>query len=104
MPLLGPGVFVLREIARLQRALPARLVALGPLLRRIDGRARIVAPGLGVRLALVLALLVDDDLLALAAAGEAGDADCRRRGQRNGTKPHDFLPAGGCAWGLSGLP
>src|SRR5262245_57928078 len=68
--LFRPGVLVLVLVARLDRVLPAALVARGPLRRRVQARGGIALPGLVVRLALVLALLVDDHLLALAAGAQ----------------------------------
>src|SRR5258706_16255036 len=63
-------VFVLREVARLDCRLPARLVALIPLGSGVKARFGTVFPGLGIGLALVLALLVDGHLVALAAGAE----------------------------------
>src|SRR5438067_7539679 len=64
-------VFVLGELALLDRLFPAHAIALRPLAAAQLGDRRVVVPGAAVGLALVLALLVDDDLLLLAAAGEA---------------------------------
>ena len=61
-------VLVLRKVARVDLLFPARLVALGPVVAAVGQRG--VAPGLGVGLALVLALLVHDDLLGFPATGE----------------------------------
>src|SRR5207248_828532 len=90
--LFRPSHFVLVEIAGPDGVFPARLVAFGPLRGRVEARGRVVVPGLAVRLPLVLALLVDDHLLALAACLEPGCSDERRR--REDERLHDFAPAG----------
>src|SRR5512146_3079173 len=88
-------VFVLILVARLQGGLPSALVALGPFGTGVHAGAGIVVPGLGVGLALVLALVIHDYLLAFTAAGETG-----RSGQGRGHNDeltcadHDFAPCG----------
>src|SRR5712692_1948743 len=97
-------VFVLREVARLDCGFPARLVALIPLGSGVKARAGSVFPRLGVGLALVLALLVDGHLVALAAATKA-HGDQKSGGAREGElagASHDFAPAGAAL--CSGLP
>src|SRR4051812_20034631 len=54
-------VFVLPVVARLDLVLPAHAIALGPLPAAVP--KRLVVPGTTVGLALILALLVDHDLL-----------------------------------------
>src|SRR6266571_754750 len=102
-PLLRPGVFVLGEVAGSDGGLPARLVALVPLRRGVKARGGIVFPGSGVGLALVLALLVDDHLLALAA-GRNAERDKERGASEDGPagRRHDFALAGAAF--RSGLP
>src|SRR5260221_13858717 len=87
-------IFVLRQVARLHRRLPARLVALIPLGRGVKARAGSVFPRLGVGLALILALLVDGHLVALAAGSQAdgGHKSRAREGEVCGPS-HDFAPA-----------
>src|SRR4051794_8622943 len=103
-------VFVLPELALPDRILPARTVALGPLAAAQLRQRRIVVPRAIVGLALVLALLVDHDLLLLAAGAQCGN--CGQRGRHDqGDALHD-LPlvgaggccTGGCAPGLGGRP
>src|SRR5205807_4493515 len=69
-PLFRPRVFVLSEIPGPDGGFPALLVAFVPLGAGVRICSRIVLPGLRVGLALVLPLLVDDHLLALAARAE----------------------------------
>src|SRR5205085_151067 len=97
-------VFVLPELALPDRVLPTRTIALGPLAAAQLGDRRLVVPRAVVRLALGLALLVDDHLLLLAAGAE------RRRRRHDERDSHD-LPlfgtgccAGGCAPGFGGRP
>src|SRR5205085_10039200 len=92
-------VLVLRELALLDRRLPARAIALVPFAAAQLGHRRLVVPRAIVRLALVLALLGDDHLLLLAAGAE------RQRRRQDERDSHD-LPllgadccAGGCAPG-----
>src|SRR4051812_5766493 len=82
-------VFVLPFVARLDLVLPAHAIALGPLPATVA--QRLVVPGTAVGLALILALLVDHDLLFLPARGET-------EGHRydDDKRPHEGLPAGGC--------
>src|SRR5919206_4214578 len=76
-PLLADApVFVLRELALLDRLFPAHAIALVPLATAQLRHRRVVVPGAVVGLALVLALLVDDDLLFFAARPE------RQRGRQ----------------------
>src|SRR3954453_21554536 len=100
-------IFVLRELALLDPLFPARAVALGPLAAAQLRQRRVVVPRAVVRLALVLALLVDDPLLFLAAGAEH-----ERRCQQK-PEPHHDLPlvgagccccTGGCAPGFGGRP
>src|SRR6266853_109140 len=102
-PLFDAVVFVLREVARLDCRLPARLVALIPLGSGVKARAWSVFPRLGVGLALILALLVDGHLVALAAGTQAhgGQKSGAREGELAGSS-HDFAPAGAAL--CSGLP
>src|SRR5262252_6297474 len=102
---LGPSVLVLVLVSRLDGVFPARSVSLVPFLRRVHGGAGIGLPGLRIRLALVLTLLVDNHLRALAASRQ-GESPCKRRDAEpkcaNGF--HVLPPAGGCDLGVSGLP
>src|SRR5687768_16961105 len=94
-------MFVLDKLPVLDLLFPAVAVSLGPLAAAQFHDRRVAVPRQSVGLALVLALLVDDDLLvALAAAGE-GNAGSR---QENKELSHDFCAgaAGGLAPGLPG--
>src|ERR1051325_1592771 len=86
-------VFVLRELALLDRLFPALLVSGRPLAAAQLRHRRLVLPRRRVGLALVLSLLVDDDLLLLAAGAERQ----RRRHHERETN-HDLPPVGaaGC--------
>src|SRR5437764_9610839 len=84
--LVDSSMFVLGELPRLDLLFPARLVALRPLAAAKFRRQRLVVPRLGVGLALVLALLVDNDLLFLPASGEAENR------QHHNHASHDFVP------------
>src|SRR6267378_5123894 len=97
-------ILVLCELALLDGLFPARAIALGPLAAEQIRHRRLVVPGAGVGLALVLALLVDDDLLLLAARAQ-------REGRRQDKRDSHDLPlgaagccAGGCAPGFGGRP
>src|SRR5438105_7779846 len=94
-------MFVLGELPRLDLLFPARLVALRPLAAAEFRRQRLVVPRLGIGLALVLALLVDNDLLFLPARDQAEGHYKKQK------PPHDFVPLGcGCCCGgtAPGLP
>src|SRR5262245_9387468 len=99
--LLNPAVLVLALIASSDGGFPARLVALLPFRGGVEARGRIALPGLAVGLALILALLVDDHLLALAA-GRKSDRQRERSTGEDQLGHHDFAPAGAAFW--SGLP
>src|SRR2546421_4598530 len=101
-PSFRPRVFVLSEIARPDGGFPARLIALVPLGVGVRVCARIVLPGLCIGFALILALLVDDHLLALAAGAEAEREDERGAREDDLAGRHDFAPAGPAFW--SGFP
>src|SRR5215204_242238 len=80
-------VLVLCELAILDLLFPAVAISLGPLAAAQLRDRRVAVPGQAVGLALVLALLVDHDLLvSLAAAGE-GKAE---HGQCKKELSHDF--------------
>src|SRR3954470_12536413 len=106
-------VFVLPELALPDRILPARTVALGPLAAAQLRQRRIVVPRAIVGLALVLALLVDHDLLLLAAGAQCGNCGQHRR-QDEGDSQCALGPdlplfgadccAGGCAPAFGGRP
>src|SRR6266850_73154 len=93
-PLLRPGVFVLGEIAGPDCGFPAFRVALAPLGSGVKAGGRIVFPGLGVGLALILSLLVDSHLVALAAGTKAyGDKKSGAREGKLAGRRHDFARA-----------
>src|SRR5262249_34104984 len=92
--LADPLVLVLGELPVLDLLFPARAIPLVPLAAAQLRDRRIVVPGPPVGLALVLALLVDDDLRLLAAGaythGEKSGGDQRK------AEPHDFVAGCGC--------
>src|SRR5688572_26631498 len=99
-------MFVLRELALLDLVFAARPVALGPLAAAQLGDRRLAIPGHAVGLALVLALLVDHDLLVAFAATGQGEAG---HGKEYEKLSHAFCAGercccccGGCAPGLPG--
>src|SRR6185503_14937175 len=89
-------VLVLRELALLDALLPARTVALLPAAAAELGGERGVVPGAVVGLALVLALLVHDDLLLLAARGEC---EQRKDGYERGFHDLPLVAGAGCCTG-----
>src|SRR5690242_9396821 len=89
-------VFVLRELALLDRLFPAHAIALVPLAAAELGHRRVVVPGAVVGLALVLALLVDDNLLLLAACRD------RERSDQDQEQPHDLPPVVAGCCGVAG--
>src|SRR6185436_10731353 len=90
-------VLVLREVARADRVLPLLLVA-------VERRVRV---GRRVRLALIGALLVRDDLRTLPASGQ-GQRARGQHGQRDRCARHDLAfagaPAGAGAGAAPGWP
>src|SRR6185503_5984467 len=92
-------VLVLGELPVLDLIFPARAVPLVPLAAAQLDHGRIVVPRSRVGLALVLALLVDDDLLLLAA-GNQTEGNQNETGNKN--RPHDFF-AGCCCICAGGL-
>src|SRR4030095_15298042 len=87
-------MFVLRELALLDLGFPAGAIALGPLAAAHFGDRRLAVPGQPVGLALVLALLVDHDLVALSASVESDSK--RKRAQNEESPLHERAPLGFC--------